>query len=233
MYTVTINEKKYSYENNLYLKDIANELGITSFVAKVNNRLRELSYYVNYDCRIDFLNLDEYEAVRVYETSLRYLTIMALEKLYPGIDVKVFQCVSSSISFHVKDFVGEIDSEFIKKLEKKMQELIFLDLPITRKKVSKEEAFALYSQRDYLDKTDVLKYRPEDTVNLYECDGYINYMFGYMVPSTKYLSQFKLRLYYPDFVIQYPRGELNGEIPEFEDSAKFGTQVLPAPSLLK
>jgi len=45
-------------------------------------------------------------------------------------------------------------------------------------------------------------------------------MFNYMVPSTGYLANFKLFLYYPLIVLQYPRYELNGGIPEFVDSPK-------------
>lgn len=228
MFTVTINNIAYQYNDAILLKDIAEQLGIETYVAKVNNRLRELSYTVNFDCQIDFLNLSDYEGVRVYETSLRYLTIMALESLYPNIKVKFFQSVSSLLSCHVKNFDHEIDTDFIERLEKKMRELIALDLPIIRKTVSKAEAFKLYQERGYEDKIEVLKYRPENTVNLYECNGYINYMFGYMVPSTKSLSKFKLRLYYPDFGIQYPRAELNGNIPVFNDSSKFGKMLAEA-----
>lgn len=225
IFTVIVNNKRYEYKEKQYLEDIANDLGIEAFVAKVNNRLRELSYYVNFDCQINFLDLSEYEAVRVYETSLRYLTIMALEKLYPGIDVKFFQSVSSSLSVHLKDYKGEIDIDFINKLEKEMRRIIKDNIPIVRKTISKKEAFDEYAKRDYISKIDVLKYRPEDDVNLYECGEYLNYMFGYMVPSTGYLSNFKLKLYYPDFILQYPRSENNGQIPEFEDSSKFGKML--------
>jgi uridine kinase len=228
MYTIELNNKLIKYEKPMILKEIADNLGIDGFVAKVNNRLRELSFTVDEDAKVEFLSLNEYEAVRVYETSLRYLTIMALERLYPGIDVKFLQCVSSSLSCHIKNLDLKIDLDFITKLETKMRELIALDIPIIRKSLPKSEAYKLYEKRDYIDKCQVLDYRPEDTVNIYECDGYINYMFGYMVPSTKYLTKFKLRLYYPDFVIQYPRAEWNGEIPEFEDSAKFGKMLAEA-----
>ena len=47
-------------------------------------------------------------------------------------------------------------------------------------------------------------------------------MYSLMVNNTKLLSQFKLRLYFPGFVIQYPRAEFGGIIPEFKDDVKFG-----------
>ena len=45
----------------------------TYFAAKVNNRLRELNYELCFDCDVELLKLDSIDAVKVYETSLRYL----------------------------------------------------------------------------------------------------------------------------------------------------------------
>jgi uridine kinase len=228
MFTIEMNDHKTIYDNKITLEDIAKSTGNTYFAAKVNNRLRELGYYINYDCKIDFLGLDKPEAVRVYETSLRYLIIMALEKLFPKVKVVFHNSVSRSIVCNLEGISETINDEFLVKLEVEMRKIIAADHKIIRKKIEKSEAFEIYKNKHYLDKVDVLKYRPESTVNVYECDGYINYMFGYMVPSTGYLTKFKLLPYYPGFIIQYPRAEAGGEIPTFEDSPKFGRMLREA-----
>jgi len=228
MYTVIVDNKKIEYQDKMTLKDIAESLGKKCYVAKVNNRLRELSYYVNYDCTVEFLDLSNFEAVRVYETSLRYLITMALEELFPHAKIQFFQCVSRSLFCSVEGIRKKIDEDFIKKLENKMHELVSEDLKITRMKIDKEEAIQLYKERGYDDKTEILKYRPESTVNLYKCNGHLNYMFGYMVPSTGYLKDFKLMVYHPGFIVRYPRAEEKGDIPPFEDSPKFGKMLTDA-----
>lgn len=210
------------------LKDIAKSLSIPALVAKVNNRLRELNYYVNYDCKIEFLDFNSFEAIKVYETSLRYIMIMALERLYPKAKIRFNQCVSRSLACQIDGIKEKVNESFLKKLEQEMRSIIEADYPIIRKKLKKDEAFAIYRERNYTDKIEVLKYRLEDTVNVYACEGYINYMFGYMVPSTGYLSAFALRLYHPGLLIQYPRAEENGMIPEFDDSPKFGRMLTEA-----
>ena len=106
-----------------------------------------------------------------------------------------------------------------------MRRIISLDLPFKKRTVSIEEAMQIFDENGYEDKKKVTKYRPEDTAHFYECDGYINYMFGYMVPSTGYLTRFKLILYYPLIVIQFPRSIHQGEIPEFKDEPVF-TKVI-------
>ena len=94
MYIVKYNNKEYQFEENITLKDLAKKFGVEAYVAKVNNRLRELNFYLNFNCTVEFLDLTSFDAIRVYETSLRYLIIMALERLYPDIIVEFNQCVS-------------------------------------------------------------------------------------------------------------------------------------------
>lgn len=47
-------------------------------------------------------------------------------------------------------------------------------------------------------------------------------MYNRMVPSTGYISKWKLKFYYPGVIIQYPRPDCKGEIPLFEDAPTFG-----------
>ena len=228
MYKVKIGSIILERDEKVLLKDLAKELGIESYAAKVNNRLRELNYYLNYNCEVEFLDLKSSDAVKVYETSLRYLIIMALERLYPSIKIKFNQSVSRSISCNVSNINEKVDAKFLKKLEDEMKKIIDADYVITRRTISKEEASNIYKKKGYLDKIGVLKYREEETVNIYECDGYVNYLYGYMVPSTGCLSKFKLHLYNPGFVVQFPRAEMNGEIPKFESSLSFDKMLKEA-----
>ncbi|MDD4212719.1 MAG: nucleoside kinase [Bacilli bacterium] len=228
MYTIKIQNKPYIYEEKKTLEAIAKELGIVAYAAKVNNRLRELGYYMNYDANIEFLDLTNHEAVRMYETSLRYLMLMAIERLYPTATVVFHQSVSRSFSVQVSGIKGKIDRPFLQKLEEEIKKISDANFPIIRKKMAKADAMAVYAAKHYDDKVDVLRYRPEDTVNVYECDGYINYMFGYMVSSTGMVREFRLHLYNPGFICQYPRAELGGKIPPFEDSPRYGRMLSDA-----
>lgn len=225
MFTVKYRGQELNLNEKITLKQLAKDLNVNCYIATVNNRLRELNFYVNFNCEVDFLDLKDFDAVRVYETSFRYLVIMALERLYPQIKVHFHQCVSRSISCTLDDDNIKVDENFLQALTEELDALIKADLPIVRVKMKKSDAIDFYREKGYLDKVDVLKYRTEDEVNIYQCDGYMNYMFGYMVPSTGYLNKYKLRLYYPGFLIQFPRAEEGGEIPPFEDSPSFGRML--------
>ncbi|HQD92863.1 MAG TPA: nucleoside kinase [Bacilli bacterium] len=225
MIKVKVNGNVYEYPRGTTPLQIAKDLNIKTYVANVNNTLRELTYQLYDDATIEFFDLDNYDAARVYETSLRFLILMAINELYPQARVTFKQSVSRSISCHIEGIDRKVDAQFLTELDNKMQEIIKKDLPITRKKISIEEAYKLYEEKGYYDKVEVLKYREEDTVNVYTVNGYTNYMFGYMVPSTGYLTKYQLLLYHPDFVVQYPRAEEKGDIPPFEDSTSFGRML--------
>ena len=216
---VNINNKIYEYPQKTTLEEIAKDFPGEYFSATVNNRLRELTYSLEIeDATVEFLGLDYYESVKIYEASLRYLIVMALHNIMPNDDIRF----SNSISMGVYgELIGKtVNPKSLKNLTDEMERIVKADYPLKRKKYSIEEIAEYYKSLGYTDKLGTLKYRKEN-VNVYECNGYKNYMYSYMVPSTGYLKNFKLRLCFPGFIVQFPRSEKNGEIPEFIDEPKF------------
>ena len=51
---------------------------------------------------------------------------------------------------------------------------------------------ACLQNRGMHDKERLFRYRRSSRVNVYDLDGYIDYFYGYMVPSTGYLKWFDL-----------------------------------------
>lgn len=189
--------------------------------AKVNNRVRELTYEVYYDAEIEFLDLTNHEAIKIYESCLRYICAMAFKRCYPDLHIKFSYDVSRCVSIHLLNDGYNANMAMLLKIKHEMEDIINADLPFTKMVVSNKRAREIYKEVGYEDKEAILNYRPEKTVHLYECDGYLGYNYQVMVPSTGYIKDFKLRLYSPGFLMQYPRSECNGEIPEFRDASTF------------
>ena len=212
--------KEKEFEKNVKLLDLIENNDKSYICARVNNRLRELTYEVYYDANVEFLTVKDIDAIKIYEASLRFVVAMAFARVYPNIKVRF--CYNVSRSIFIQLLNGKANLDMKNKIEKEMNKIIDADLPLKRFVVSKEEAKEVYEKNNLLDKLDILQYRPEKTVHLYDCDGYVNYMYSHMVPSTGYLKAFKLRLYQPGLILQYPRAECKGEIPEFVDAPTFG-----------
>lgn len=213
--------KEKTFEKNVKLLDLIENNDKSIICARVNNRVRELTYEVYYDAKIEFLTVKDSDATRIYEASLRFLVAMAFKRVYPNMKIRLCYNVSRSIFVQLLN-AKKASLDMRDEIEKEMNKIIEADYPLKRFVVSKEDAKKVYEDNDLLDKLDILQYRPEKTVHLYDCDGYLNYMFSHMVPSTGYLKSFKLRLYHPGLILQYPRAEAGGSIPEFKDAPTFG-----------
>ncbi|MCK5731457.1 MAG: nucleoside kinase [Tenericutes bacterium] len=215
---ITVGKDVYNFDSHVRLEDLSkNYLGVF-YAALVNNRLRELTYRVSYDAEVEFLDYSFYDATRIYATSMRYLASMAVRRVYPDIQIKFSNSISMGI--YGRGIEHKITKTMLRKIVKEMKWIIKKDFPIMRRQLSIKEAQKYYRKMGLLDKVNTLNYRNE-RVNVYECYGYRNYMYGYMIPSTKYLEEFDMHSFQDGFLIQYPRREEKGEIPEFSDSPKF------------
>lgn len=228
MYKVKIKNNEYIYNENKTLEQIANELNIDAYVAKVNNRLRELTFYLNFDCEVEFLDLNETEAVRVYQTTLRYIIAMALKRIDKEANLIFNDYVSKTFIGMLSNTKYNYNYNYLKELKEEVSKIINNNYPIERHKDDKNKVLEIYKKEGYIDKYNVLQYREDDTVNYYSCDGYIDYMYGYMLPSTGYIKDYEIKYHHPGFIVQYPRVEENGKIPLFKDDPSFSKMIKKA-----
>ena len=222
MFALTVNHDTHHFDRPVVLKTLLDDPDHRFFLASVNGRLFELTAQIDYDATIEFLDLTQSEAVYTYEASLRYLVAMALYELYPNAHFKFYFSVSRGVYLEFTEGAPRLTLKALKRqLENTLQSLIAADLPIIRKTVSKDAIKALYETFNYPDKAHILSYRPEDTVHVYECGNYINYMYHHMVPSTGYLHTFRLTMEHPGLIIESPRAEFAGTIPEYRPEPVF------------
>lgn len=195
------------------------------YVCLVNGRVRELTYPLTKNATLEFLDLTSSEAGKVYEASLRYVIALAFYNCYPKAKIRLSYNVSRSMFCESisDDFI--IDLKVVNIIKQEVSRIISNDIPFEKTTVSKQEAATIYAKYNMLDKLDILSYRPDKDVHLYKCGNYLNYMHSYTVPSTGYLKDYVLHLYSPGIIIQYPRYELGGIIPKFEDAPVYGKTI--------
>ena len=221
-FKLTFLGKEKVFEKKVKLHELIDNKDRSIICARVNNRLRELTYEVSDDAKIEFLDVHDGDAVRIYEASLRYVVAMAFSRVYPDLEIRFAYNVSRSVFIQVLNPGIHVNPTMVAKVKEEMDKIIAADYPLIREKYTTQEAVKIYNKNNLFDKLDALQFRPEKTIHLYECNGYYNYMFSRMVPSTGYLKKFVLFYYSPGMILQYPRAEAGGEIPQFEDAPTFG-----------
>ena len=226
-FTVTFNKETKTFDKPVTVLDIVGPS--KEFVcAYVNKRVRELTYIIDKDSEVIPLTTKDRDAKASYEASLRFLVAMAMNNIRPDLEIRFSYNISRSIFLQILTPGVSSTGALVKALEAEMKRLVAADLPLVRSIVSKEEAAKIFSKEGFQDKVDILQYRPEKTAHIYTCDGYKNYMYNRMVPSTGYITKWAVKFYHPGIIIQYPRPEVGGEIPPFEDAPTFGKTLKTA-----
>ena len=223
MFNVKLNGSSFALKNKTTILSLIDKKDAKKYyAAKVNNRLRELTYELCFDADVELLTLKDYDSMKIYEASLRYLISMAFHNLYPDYNIRISYNISRTLLVSILKPNGIfINNSMIEEITNEINRLVELDLPFEKLMKSKEEMKKYYKKNNELDKEAILKYRPEKMCHLYQCGDYLNYMYCYMVPSTGYINSFKLFTYDNQIVVQYPRYEFGGEIPPFVDAPIF------------
>lgn len=213
-------------ENRILLKELADarqkEYANRIMLAKVDGKLSELTNEVDADRKIEFITTAHGDGALTYKRSATLIMLKAIYDVIPRqkIDkVKAEFSLSKGYYCTIKGDV-QITGELLLSIKKRMRELVEADIPIVKKSLKTGEAIENFRKHGMYDKEKLFTYRRSSLVNVYSLDGYEDYYYGYMAPSTGYIEYFDLFLYDEGFVIQFPTMEAPEIIPEFAPQKK-------------
>lgn len=185
----------------------------------VDGKLKELSFKIHKSCQVTFLDMLNKDGFRTYQRSLSFVMIKSFYDVFGmNFDNELIVQFSINNGFYVDvKPEGLMNSTNIKKLEERMHALILQDLPFNKSVYKTDDAIDVFSQQFMEDKVNLLKYRRVSNINLYELEGYYDYFYGYMVPTTGYLfDTFKLFLHSDGFVLQFMDNKTPEKVSPFK-----------------
>lgn len=188
--------------------------------AVVDGELRELTFPIKKDSHVKPVIMSDSDGSKIYRRSLVFLLQASFEDVFPKLELTVDYSVPSGGYFCTVKNHPPLSENAVKKIEKRMQEIVKKDLPIKREIVKLEEAKEYFRKKGYDDKLQLLKYRKKPSLVLYRLENNRDYHHGYMVPSTGFLTVFALVPVEEGFILQYPR-------------RKTPTYLLPMPKYTK
>jgi len=183
--------------------------------AIINNELHELTYPINIESIVEPVTMDTADGARIYRRSLIFLLEMAFTDLFPKGKLTIDHSVGSGGFYcHItgRKPLNELELE---KLKTHIQEMVDADLPFERHEAPIKEAIAQFEKLGYDDKVHLLKYRKKAYLTLYRLGTrMMDYMHGYMVPSTGYLKWFELTPINGGFTLHFPRRNAPMQVAE-------------------
>lgn len=185
-------------------------------IAKVNNRIEPLDHAINEDSNIEFLDITNNEAYLSYQSSLTLLFLKASNDLLGhNAGMKVRSSINDGLYI---TFDISVDEEFTAKIYQRMKRLVEEDIPIISREFTREEGKKLLEEEGLDDKSRLLnKLANDETIKIYSLDGYSEFFYNFLVPSTAYLSNFELMRYRDGILLRYPHPSNPDSIPRFED----------------
>ena len=168
--TITIGEERVQVERGTNLAELANNyqsnFKYEIILAKVNGIYQELTYTIHKDCKVEFLDLTERGANRVFLNGLIYLTIYATKQLFgSNMEIKVNHSLDKGL--YIETNIG-LTEEDLTHLELKMKEIIAADLPITKVTVTRLDAKNYFQAVGDEVKSGIMGYITSTHVTLYK-----------------------------------------------------------------
>lgn len=217
--TVTIDGKAYTYNKGITIEEVLTEhqqeLKYPILLAKVNNRLKELSSELKEDSEIEFLDLTSHEGSRVHINGLILVLLYALNTLYgENAKIKVEHSLDKGIFIRTTFRLTEAKIEKIKEV---MKEIIKKDYPITKLNIDRLEAMQYFREIGEDSKAGVLNYNTDNCITLYRLGNIYDYFYNLMPTSTAKLKDFDLTyLNDSSFVVRFPTVYINDKIKKYE-----------------
>lgn len=180
--------------------------------AIINGDLRELTFPITMDARVDPVTMSTSDGTRIYRRSLAFLLEVAFEEKHPQASLSIDHSVASGGFYCEVKGRKPLTQPELDALKDSMRALVEADLPFERKEVPLQEATEYFFGRAEMDKIRLLKYRHKDYLTLYRLKEYMDYHHGYMTPSTGYLQWFDLVLAGDGFILLYPNRQNPNEL---------------------
>lgn len=227
MVTITINGEKKQYPKGTLYEEIAKEYqsSYRDMIALVieNGKIRELIKPAMKDCELSFLTIRDNIGHKAY---VRTATMMLVKAVYDvlGRDmvkkVKVEFAIGQGYYCRLK-MDEKLTDQHVKLVSARMRELAEQNISITKKSHSIDEAMEIFRKNHMEDKEKLFRYRRSSFVNIYCLDGFYDYYYGYMLPSTGYVKYYDVMLYENGILLLLPSMDAPDKIEYFEPKEKF------------
>ena len=138
-----LDAKKISFNKSIdgfeLIKKISKSLEKAALIMEVNGELKDLSFSIIKDSTVKIITAKDKEGVEVIRHDAAHIMAMSVQELYPGTQVTIGPVIENGFFY---DFARKepFTSDDLKKIEKKMSEIIDRDVKTRREVWKRDEA---------------------------------------------------------------------------------------------
>ncbi|HCE56421.1 MAG TPA: AAA family ATPase [Prolixibacteraceae bacterium] len=202
-------ETSYTYPLGTSLLEICNQLKIKAenrvCGAIVNNQVRELSFCLVKPKQIEFFDITHPDGNRLYIRSLFFLLYAAVKEVFPEANLRIQNGISNGYFFELNGLDRPLNESDIHAISQEMKSLVERDIPFVKKRMLTTEAVELLKKQGLSDKALLFEQQGQLYSSLYFLEPLGSYFYGHLLPSTGYITNFGLALYYNGLLLQIPK----------------------------
>jgi len=184
------------FEQPVSVGEVAASIGAglakAALAGKVDGKLVDTSYRIDYDASLEIVTDKHPDALDVLRHSTAHLLAQAVQRLYPGAQVTIGPVIDNGFYY---DFAYErpFTPEDLPAIEAEMQKIVKESLPVARSVKSRDDAVAFFRGLGEAYKAEIIESIPaNEDLSLYSQGEFTDLCRGPHVPSTDKLRAFKL-----------------------------------------
>ena len=163
--------KKIPFEKSIdgfeLAKEISKSLEKVALIMEVDGELKDLSFQIKEDCKVRIITLKDKEGLEVLRHDTAHILAMAVQELFPGTQVTIGPIIQDGFYY---DFARKepFTSEDLKKIEKKMEDIVDRNEKTTREVWKRDHAIKHFLNIGEKYKAEIIKSIPEgEEVSIY------------------------------------------------------------------
>ncbi len=200
----------YLFEKGTSLKEIYSSLNLKFpylvASAKVNNKTESLNYRIYGPKTVEFVDISDSSGMRTYVRSLCFVLAKSVYEILPKVQINIEHPISKG---YYCVLVGKesVDQDTVDRIKARMLEIIGCDYPFEAVEARTEEVVSIFRSYGFEDKALLLETQHDVYSKYYHMDGYVDYFYGSLVPSSGYLTLFDLQKYNGGLLLRIPNRE--------------------------
>lgn len=176
----------------------------TVLLAKVNNRYAGLTERIEEPCSIEFLDMRSHVGRLVYQHGLIMIYLKAVEETMGRQKVEVMAALSKGLYTEINDG-EEIPDEALDAIRQRMNEIVEKDMQFFKVTADRKAAKMEFEWAGLSEKLRIVEqFKNVDKFVYYSLEGFINFFYGVMVPSTSYITGFEVKRYRRGILLALP-----------------------------
>ena len=152
-----------------------------------------------------------------YRRTAQFILFLALSRLWPEATAKMGCTVGAGAYFKVE---GAEDFSAA-RLKEEVAHIVSENITLNRRRLPTADAIAYFLERGQDDKARLLKYRKKERIDLYEVEGFADYYYGEMAPTTGFLRSWEILPAAEGFIFVFPDANDPDRVSPYREMPNF------------